>query len=52
MTRGVARINQTSDVGCNSDSLGVGNDIGSCEEQMKVEDLVSGVGYDSVTKCR
>ena len=45
--RGVARINPPSDVGCNSDSLDVGNDIGSCEEHVKVEDLVSGVGNDS-----
>ena len=45
--RGVARINPPSDVGCNSDSLDVGNDIGSCEEHIKVANLVSGVGYNS-----
>ena len=45
--RGVARINPPSDVGCNSDSLDVGNDIGSCEEHIQVANLVSGVGYNS-----
>ena len=45
--RGVARINPPRDVGCNSDSRDVGNDIGSCEEHIKVEKLVSGVGNDS-----
>ena len=36
---GVARINPPSDVGCNSDSLDVGNDIGSCKEHIKFEAL-------------
>ena len=31
--RGVARIDPPSEVGCNSDSLDVSNDIGSCKEQ-------------------
>ena len=43
----MARINPPSDVGCNSDSLDVGNDIGACKEHLKVEDLVSGVGCNS-----
>ena len=42
--RGVARINPPSDVGCNSDSLKVGNDIDSSIEHIKVENLVSGTG--------
>ena len=45
--RGVARINSPSDVGCNSDSLDVGNDIGSRKEHVKFDNLVSGVGYNS-----
>ena len=36
---GVARINPPSEVGCNSDSLDVGNDIGYRIEQVKVETL-------------
>ena len=34
-------------VGNDIDPLDVGNDIGSCEEHVKVEDLVSDVGYNS-----
>ena len=45
--RGIARIYPPSDIGCNRDSLDVGNDIGSCKEHIKVEDFVSGVGNDS-----
>ena len=39
--------NLPSGVGCDSDSLDVGNDINSGTEQIKVEDFVSNVGWDS-----
>ena len=38
--RGAARIHPPNDVGCNSDPLDVGDDIGSGIEQVKVEDFV------------
>ena len=37
--REMTRINLLSDVGCNSDSMDVSNDISSCIEQFKVEGL-------------
>ena len=45
--RGVARINPPSGVGNNSNPLDVCNDISSCEEQVKANNLVSDVGCDS-----
>ena len=51
--REVARINPLSDVGCDSGSLDVGNDIGSGTEHNKFANLVSDVGYhsDSLDVC-
>ena len=47
-TREVERANQPlSDVDCNSDPLNVSNDISSCIEHIKVENLVGSVGCDS-----
>ena len=43
----MARINSPSDIGFNSDSLDVGNDIGSGIENIKIDNLVCGVGYHS-----
>ena len=39
--------NLISDVGCNSDSLGVSNDIGSRIKNYTVEDPID-LGYDDV----
>ena len=43
----MAHFNPLSDVGCNRESLDVGNDISSRIDQIKVEDLVSDVGCNS-----